>query len=247
MGCKKGMKKGLIVFILILCICNGFAQKFDESERLVKGDIILLENYISDLALAKMDNSELRILRNMIYAKHGHLFKSADLTNFFSKFEWYRPHRKVNESEFSKNEKKLLERIKVYETRNEDIQSFIFGKEIIGLWHATPVMPDTWCDRFLIYPENRIEFLISNFIEDAEVIEYLGNYEIKGNVLVFFVTRQVTKKETVNLMTPLVFKFPIVPVKEVVFGNGKLIRQMIKIGSSEYFLYDDNTETMGIR
>lgn len=240
------MKKILISLILFLYICNCFAQKFDESERLKKGDITLLENYISDLALAKMDNCELRILRNMIYARHGHSFESADLKKIFSKYTWYKPHRKINESEFSKNEKDLLERIVVFETRNEDIQSFTFRKEITGLWHASPVMPDTWCDRFLIYPGNRIEFLISNFIEDAEVIEYLGNYEIKGNVLTFFVNRQVKAKETTTLKTPIVFKFPIFPIEEVVFGDGKLIRQMIKIGSYEYFLYDDNTETMGV-
>ena len=35
--------------------------------------------------------SQLRILRNCIFARHGYEFKSADLREFFSQFDWYEP------------------------------------------------------------------------------------------------------------------------------------------------------------
>lgn len=41
--------------------------------------------------LSGLSGSDLRILRNAIYARHGYIFKSADLRNYFSSFSWYHP------------------------------------------------------------------------------------------------------------------------------------------------------------
>ena len=38
--------------------------------------------------------AELRILRNAIYAYHGYIFKSNDLSYYFSQFDWYYPRFK---------------------------------------------------------------------------------------------------------------------------------------------------------
>lgn len=46
---------------------------------------------LTDADLNGMPKSELRILRNTIYARHGYIFKSADLREYFSKFDWYTP------------------------------------------------------------------------------------------------------------------------------------------------------------
>jgi hypothetical protein len=37
---------------------------------------------------------ELRILRNEIYAKHGRIFESKDLRDYFGKCTWYHPSKK---------------------------------------------------------------------------------------------------------------------------------------------------------
>lgn len=241
------MKKLFGIIVLFLCIGNCFAQKFNEVERLEKCDLTLLndDTLISDFALARMNNTELRLLRNMIYAKYGHSFNSKDLQDYFSQFEWYIPNKKVTDSELSKSEQNLINRIQIFESKNEKLSNLKFGNELIGLWHITPVMPDTWCDRFLIYPDNRIEFLVDNFDEESEVREYLGFYEIKGNVLIFFVNKLVTNVNVDLLDEPLVFKFPITKVQTVTFGNGELVREMIQIGGYKYYLYDDNSEIMG--
>lgn len=101
-------------------------------------------------------------------------------------------------------------------------------------------MPDTWLDRFVIGPNDKIEFLVDNFIENPEVSEYLGHYEIKGNTLIFFVENVVKNKEVLKTNETLQLKFPITSVSEVSFMNGGLIRQMIKIGSREYYLFYGN-------
>lgn len=35
---------------------------------------------------------ELRIMRNYIYARHGYIFESPDLQEYFSQFDWYTPY-----------------------------------------------------------------------------------------------------------------------------------------------------------
>ncbi len=42
-------------------------------------------------ALGGISPAQLRIARNEIYARHGYIFASADLTEHFSQFGWYRP------------------------------------------------------------------------------------------------------------------------------------------------------------
>lgn len=45
------------------------------------------------------DLKSLRILRNSIFAQYGHIFKSEDLSQYFSQFDWYEPISKnVNDS-----------------------------------------------------------------------------------------------------------------------------------------------------
>jgi hypothetical protein len=46
----------------------------------------LTENDLDDLS-----STELRILRNSIYAHHGYIFKKQDMSAYFSKQKWYEP------------------------------------------------------------------------------------------------------------------------------------------------------------
>lgn len=78
------MKKIILIILLFLCFfCNLFTQEFNESKRIQNGDLSLISENLSDLSLATLSNSELRFLRNMVYAKYGHIFESEDLINFF--------------------------------------------------------------------------------------------------------------------------------------------------------------------
>lgn len=66
--------------------------------------------------LSSMDAATLRLARNEIYARHGLIFKSKDLQDFFSKKSWY--HGTVSNSSeipLSDTERKNLETINSYE------------------------------------------------------------------------------------------------------------------------------------
>jgi hypothetical protein len=53
------------------------------------GDISPLDNLITIDQLSNFSSSDLRLLRNTIYAKYGYKFNSIDLQNHFSQFLWY--------------------------------------------------------------------------------------------------------------------------------------------------------------
>lgn len=63
-----------------------------------------------------LSKKELRIMRNCIYARHGYSFRSQDLQNYFSKFDWYHPrYTEVPYSLLSEVEQRNIELIKRYE------------------------------------------------------------------------------------------------------------------------------------
>ena len=45
--------------------------------------------------IANLSKSQLRIMRNEIYARHGYIFSSPDLTSYFGSKPWYIPTSKT--------------------------------------------------------------------------------------------------------------------------------------------------------
>lgn len=70
--------------------------------------------YVKSWNLSK---DEYRFIRNLVYAKHGYIFKSEDLKNIFEKFDWYKPNSSYNDSMLSSEEKKLIKRIQENEKK----------------------------------------------------------------------------------------------------------------------------------
>jgi hypothetical protein len=63
--------------------------------------------------LSELSASDLRILRNSLYALHGFEFKSLDLLDYFSKYDWYMPDPNIKEEDIELGywEHKLLDEI----------------------------------------------------------------------------------------------------------------------------------------
>ncbi len=78
--------------------------------------------------LANLSANDLRIIRNEIYARHGRMFKSTDLRNYFSKYSWYNVLKsyddKTIEKEFNSYEKHNVELLfnvqKTLESKKQD-------------------------------------------------------------------------------------------------------------------------------
>lgn len=52
---------------------------------------IMSSRRLTDEDLSYLTKEELRIARNEIYARHGYIFKSNDLKEYFSNTSWYQP------------------------------------------------------------------------------------------------------------------------------------------------------------
>ncbi|MDE5686547.1 MAG: YARHG domain-containing protein [Paramuribaculum sp.] len=75
----------------------------------------LVDDYVTDEQLEDLSSSQLRILRNAIFAIHGYRFSSRDMADYFSRFDWYIPVSSDVTASLSTIEKKNIERIKKFE------------------------------------------------------------------------------------------------------------------------------------
>lgn len=67
----------------------------------------------SDIVNLSLD--EIRIMRNYIFARHGYIFKSDDLRQFFSQYPWYEPRFTNVNRQLSKLEQRNIQFLKAYE------------------------------------------------------------------------------------------------------------------------------------
>lgn len=64
---------------------------------------------------SNISKENLRLFRNLIYARNGYIFKSADLQKFFNSCSWYKPDPDFNETGIRKDEKDFIELMKKFE------------------------------------------------------------------------------------------------------------------------------------
>lgn len=75
----------------------------------------LSTRYANHSDLAGKSGSQLRIMRNYIYARHGYKFKSADLQRYFAQYPWYTPMYSDVSHQLNKIEKSNVQMIQSYE------------------------------------------------------------------------------------------------------------------------------------
>ena len=68
-------------------------------------------------SLQDVEEKELKILRNRIFAKHGYIFKNEFYTNYFTDFAWYTPQHDNVDHLLTTEEKALADHIKILENK----------------------------------------------------------------------------------------------------------------------------------
>lgn len=81
-------------------------------------------------ALEALSKFQLRLLRNEIYARHGYVFQSKELNDYFSKKSWYKPDPSIREIKLSEIEQTNIDLIKSYENRD----SFVLTGGTVISW-----------------------------------------------------------------------------------------------------------------
>ena len=77
-----------------------------ESQLSVDKEKVTSEELLS--SLKEMNSNELRLIRNLQFALHGYNFKSKNLQDFFSQFEWYKPRVSNEGIELTKEEQHIV-------------------------------------------------------------------------------------------------------------------------------------------
>ncbi|HJQ24452.1 MAG TPA: protein kinase [Blastocatellia bacterium] len=71
-----------------------------------KAESKLLNNELLDKNdLAGIADADLRLLRNMVYARHGRIFDAPDLQRYFSTRSWYRPRSDYSDTDLTANDR----------------------------------------------------------------------------------------------------------------------------------------------
>ncbi len=89
---------------------NSFITRPTDFERIQNGKVFGL----GDLSLeGTYTKDELKLLRNTIYAQYGYAFKTKDLQDYFSQFEWYipDPNLTMEQIKLTEKEKKFIDEI----------------------------------------------------------------------------------------------------------------------------------------
>jgi len=238
-----------------------FSSIFSSSAlRILLGEVNILNSRYRELdifSLSQMDNRSLRLLRNMIYAKHGYKFNSADLTAFFSRFDWYNSRYDNVDRFLTDVDKWHIQMIQAFEDRNENVPNIILNNST-GFWHASPAVADDYSERFIFHPNNRLEFYFSSMTNVAIASHLNGSYVIKGNVLIYSVTEIYFElnngdireqpwgydwdNSTINKLTlekPIVYKFPVSNIETMSWTSG-LSRETLTIGGQDFFKFSDD-------
>jgi hypothetical protein len=96
-------------------------QKQQRRVAISPGDMELFENkLISDQMLRGLSLHELRLLRNEIYARHGRIFKTVWIQQYFGGQPWYDPKEDFKDEEISGSDKTNIETIVKYENKLHD-------------------------------------------------------------------------------------------------------------------------------
>ena len=93
-------------------------QRQQRRVALAPGDMELFENkLIADRMLRGLSLHELRLLRNEIYARHGRIFKTMWIQQYFGNQPWYDPKEDFKDEELSGPDKTNVETIVAYENK----------------------------------------------------------------------------------------------------------------------------------
>lgn len=96
-------------------------QRQQRKVAISPGDMELFEDkLITDAMLRGLSLHELRLLRNEIYARHGRIFKTMWIQQYFGGQPWYDPKEDFKDEEISGKDKTNIETIVKYENKLHD-------------------------------------------------------------------------------------------------------------------------------
>jgi len=240
---------------------NDFVSIFSSNAlKILMGEIDILSSrwvQLDIFSLSQLDNRSLRLLRNMIYARHGYRLSSPDLTDFFGRFSWYNPRSNNVDNLLTDVDKFHIQMIQAFENRNENLPNVVLNNPV-GFWHDSPAVAAGYGKIILIHPNNRMEFHFSSMQNMPIASSLNGSYVIRGNVLIYTVTEigiimnnadivyepwgynwESSTGNKLTLEKPIIYRFPVSAIETRSWGSD-LSRETITIGGRSFYKLSDN-------
>lgn len=88
-------------------------EQFTDMESILENPRFLQERYLTDDDVRRMSSSNMRVLRNCIYALHGRTFESPELSRVYDGYSWYHPEvAEIDVTELNKYERYNIQFLK---------------------------------------------------------------------------------------------------------------------------------------
>jgi len=150
-----------------------------------------LERVFSNDNLAILNAHELKLLRNMIYAQHMYAFKSKELQEWFSKFDWYEPLDNDVTDYITLIDSMNIEWIKLFESAHKKTQAvYIDDDQLIGIWHVSPIVAAGYGELIYFYPDHTFKITANQMDWGSRLSSISGTWSIEVNALVLEVTEK---------------------------------------------------------
>lgn len=183
------MRKSLLYIIMLLLCCCQQQENNPKGSTNITGD--LTKNLLTKEQLERKTATELRLLRNEIFARKGYVFKDAILNDYFLKKNWYKPN-KQKEIILTDIEKQNIELIKKVEkkytansTQKTAKSSNCLKKTIKKLKPELAKSDFDFLGRYRIFSKELKDFLKSIDINDLNTDEdgyvFSKTYYLKRN------------------------------------------------------------------
>ena len=216
------MKKNVLIFIIIL-IGNTVWGQNSLKNVINNGNLTVLDSTIERNELFDLSQSELRILRNTIYAKYGYIFKSVDLQNHFAEFSWYQAKNTNVDNYFSSIDKENIIRI---QQREDILQEIIIFQNKILLWIqnekiSTPL--NTVNINGISLYQNPILYQRNPdllYFTDGEIVAPLASCFAMGRFLTPIESDRIMRTEnTENLKNAIIFNPSVLFLNDFIFSR----------------------------
>ena len=100
-----------VISLLLFCSCKQ-EQKVTNETTAEKKSLEVKTESQDTVVLVGKSLEQLRLIRNEIFARHGFVFKSKDLSEHFNGQDWYKPNPNFSIEDLSSEEKDLVARIR---------------------------------------------------------------------------------------------------------------------------------------
>jgi len=161
------------------------------TKAVYEGALEELQRVFSDDNLAILNAHELRLLRNMIYAQHAYAFKSKELQEWFTKFDWYEPLTSDVDDYVTLVDSINIERIKLFESAHKKTKVFdIDDDQIVGIWHVSPMVAAGYGELFYFYPDHTFKITANQMDWGNRLSSISGGWSIEANTLILEVTEK---------------------------------------------------------